>query len=145
MRDQNYATVPEFQPWPTHDPGWFMLEWDIALDRCDRERFTANALDRPGRVRVAPYMLYPAGHRPVQCHRTAGKPIPEGQPHADTFGFGCIYFPQLVLDELWNGPMPKRLARQGVLNDTIFSEWHLARFGPVDVDWTVHPQHLHGD
>lgn len=121
-----------------------MLEWDIALDRQSRDRFASNALDNPDRVRVAPYMLYPAG-KPVQVHRWGGRPIPDGQPQADSVGFGCIYFPQTVLDALWDGPPPRRLARQGVLNDGVFSDWHRARYGTVDVDWTVHPQHLHGD
>lgn len=143
MRDQNYATVADYQPWPRHEPGWFLLEWDIALDRQSRERFTANALANPDRVRVAPYMLYPPAG-PRQCHRWGGKPIPAGQPYADMVGFGCIYFPQAVLDAFWLEP-PSRLTRTGVFNDCVFSDWHRARFDHFDVDWTVHPQHLHED
>lgn len=148
MREQNYATLADYQPWPIHDPGWFMLEWDVALDRCDRERFMANAFEQPERVRVAPYMLYPdeLGPRPQQVHRWGGAPIPDGKPEADSVGFGCIYFPQAVLDDLWSGPPPRRLATQGVLNDVVFSEWYRARYKDIfDVDWTVRPQHLHGD
>lgn len=148
MRDQNYATLSDYQPWPNHDPGWFMLEWDIALDRQERERFAANALEHPDRVRVAPYILYPDGSdrdRPRQCHRWGGLPIPEGQLQADTVGFGCIYFPQSVLDAFWQGPPPARLARTGVFNDVVFSDWYRKRYDKFDVDWTVHPQHLHGD
>lgn len=145
MRDQNYATVSDYQPWPEHEPGWFMLEWDIALDRQSRERFAANALRNPGRVRVAPYMLYPDGDlEPRQCQRWGGKPIPEGQACADMVGFGCIYFPQAILEEFWQNP-PDRLTRTGVLTDTVFSDWHRSRHDHFDVDWTVRPQHLHGD
>jgi len=143
MRDQNYATVQEFQPWPDISPGWCLIEWDIALDRASRERFAANALQAPGRVRVAPYLLYPpAGAR--QVHRWQGRPISDGDLLADAFGFGCIYLPQPVLSDLWADP-PQRLTRTGVLTDTVFSDWHRQRYGPVEVDWTVSPQHVHGD
>lgn len=141
MRDQNYATVADYQPWPRHDPGWFLLEWDIALDRQGREQFAANASERPDRVLVAPYTLYPGAR---QVHRSAGRSIPDGSPQADAVGFGCIYLPQSVLDAFWADP-PQRLIRTGLLSDTVFSDWHRKHIGPFDVDWTVHPQHLHGD
>ena len=144
MRDQNYATVSDFQPWPDIHPGWFMLEWDIALDRQSRERFAANAMLQPDRVRVAPYMLYYEGVPRRQVHRWGGKPIPDGQPRADMVGFGCIYFPQTVLDAFWDDP-PARLIRTGTLTDTVFSDWHRARYDHFDVDWSVCPQHVHGD
>lgn len=143
MRDQNYATVSQFQPWPDAEPGWCLLEWDIALDRASRERFAANAAQHPDRVRVAPYLLYPPAG-PRQVHRWHGRPIGDGDPFADAVGFGCIYLPQPILDELWTDP-PRRLTRTGVLTDTVFSDWHRLRHGPVDVDWTVSPQHVHGD
>lgn len=147
MRDQNYATITDYQPWPSHDPGWFMLEWDVALDRQGRDLFAANALERPDRVRVAPYWLHPLdGRGPTQVHRGGGLPIPEGQTHADSFGLGCIYFPQSVLDEFLQDPPPCGLVRKGVLNDVVFSDWHRAKHpGDVDVDWSVRPQHIHGD
>lgn len=141
MRDCNYNTLAEFQPWPRHEPGWFLLEWDVALDRRGRERFAAHALANPERVHVAPYMLYtPDGAK--QCHRNAGVPIADGQPDAEMFGFGCIYLPQTVLDRFWADP-PRRAARE--LTDTVFSDWHRQRFEPAAVDWSVRPQHLHGD
>lgn len=135
MRNQDYTTLS----WPRHEPGWFMLEWDIALDQASRERFAANASTQPDKVRVAPYLLYPMAR---QVHRWEGKPIPEGQPWADMFGFGCIYFPQAILDEFW-ADLPPRVERE--LTDTVFSDWYRTRYGNVTVDWTVHPQHLHGD
>lgn len=144
MKDQNYATVAEFQPWPQHEPGWFMLEWDIALDRQSRERFVANAMQNPDRVRVAPYTLYYEGVPARQVHRWGGRPIPDGQPHADMVGFGCIYFPQVILDRFWAEP-PARLVKTGMFNDGVFSDWHGQRYDPIAVDWTVCPQHVHGD
>jgi hypothetical protein len=144
MRDQNYATVPEFQPWPAHDPGWFLLEWDVALDSVSRDRFAARALEHPDRALVAPYLLFPGDRAPQQCHRWHGVPVPVGQPVADAAGFGCIYFPQQLLVEFWNDP-PRPFTRDGLLTDTVFSEWHRGRGWTFDIDWTVHPQHLHGD
>lgn len=139
MRDQDYATLADYQPWPRRVPGWFLLEWDIALDRRERERFAANAFEHPDRVRVAPYMLYPIDR---QVHQWEGKPPTVDKPWADMFGFGCIYFPQTVLDAFWEAwPW----AQQGVFTDTVFSDWHRAGYDPVTVDFTVHPQHLHGD
>lgn len=140
MRDCNYATLADFQPWPDIGPGWFMLEWDIALDQHERTRFEQTVSVQPGRVHVAPYRL-PTGQ---QVHRNNGVPIADGTPDAEMFGFGCIYFPQAVLDLFWSEP-PKRLVRTGELTDTVFSDWHRQRFAPAVVDWTVRPQHLHGD
>lgn len=136
-------TVSEFQPWPRHEPGWFLLEWDVALDRRSRDRFARNAMAWPDRVRVAPYTLYPASGRPQQVHRWHGRPLDDGEPYADSFGLGCIYLPQAVLDAFLADP-PRQVARLG-FNDTVFSDWHRTRIGPVAVDWSVHPQHVHGD
>lgn len=144
MRDQNYATVEDYQPWPRHDPGWFLLEWDIALDRASRERFAAHALEHPDRVLVAPYLLYPTGAPVQQCHRWQGRPLADGETVADSVGLGCIYLPQSFLDEMWRVP-PARLVRERFLSDTVLSDWHRCRGGVFTVDWTVHPQHLHGD
>lgn len=143
MRDQNYATVADYQSWPDDEPGWFLLEWDIALASDERARFAGQALAHPHRVLVAPYMLYPdAG--PRVAHRCGGRPIPDGQPWAEMVGFGCIYFPQAVLKAFWSDP-PMRLRRTDVFNDSVFSDWHRRQYGAVEVSWTVHPQHLHGD
>lgn len=146
MRDQNYATLSDYQPWPDHDPGWFLLEWDIALGRAERDRFEANALRNPDRVRVAPYLLYPSDGPPRQCHRWEGRPIAEGRPNAEQVGLGCIYLPKTVMDDFWQHP-PPAFAQRGMFNDGVFSDWHRLRYGKgeFDVDWTVHPQHLHGD
>lgn len=144
MREQNYATLPDYQPWPDHDPGWFLLEWDVALDKVSRERFAMNALRNPHRVRVAPYWLH-LDDGPRQVHRDrGGLPVSPGYPFASMFGLGCIYLPQSVLDEFWADP-PLRLARKNELTDTVFSDWHRARYDVADVDWSVAPQHLHGD
>ncbi|MGH2688350.1 MAG: hypothetical protein ACRDKW_06040 [Actinomycetota bacterium] len=150
MRDCDYATVPEYQPWPDVEPGWFLLEWDIALDARSRARFVEHALEQPERVLVAPYyVLLPSGPGKgsrLDCvHRARGnRPIPDGQPWCETFGFGCIYFPAGILDR-WGESGAPGTAGRGRFTDMTFSAWHHRTFGRTPVDWTVHPQHLHGD
>lgn len=123
---------------PDDEPGWCLLEWDVALASEERARFAALALEAPGRVLVAPYHIYPVAGPPAGVHRTAGRPIPEGAPAAETFGLGCVYLPQPVLRAFMASTPP-------AFTDRSFSRWHLAEYGPAGVTWEVHPQHLHGD
>lgn len=142
MSGYDYSTVEL----PRDEPGFCMLEWDIALGSDQREVFAAHALEQPGRVLVAPYPIFPVGRSAVLVHKAASDesrmahrvPVPEGQGWAHSFGFGCIYLPQCVL-ERW------RAERRPPMTDTRFSDWHIARYGRVTVDWAVRPQHLHGD
>ncbi len=150
MRDCDYATLPDYQPWPIEAPGFFLLEWDMALDRVGRDRFAGHALAEPARVMVAPYVKplpqWDAGTVATvakQVHRVQGRPVADGTPECETFGFGCIYLPQSVLtawlaSERFN-------ALKGVFTDIGFSSWHRDFRGGCPIDWTVHPQHLHGD
>jgi hypothetical protein len=133
MTDCDYATLNP--GWPASRPGFCMLEWDVALDRVGRARFAALAADAPGQVLVADYPIYPIGGPPAGTCRARGRPIAPGTPTAETFGFGCIYFPADVL-AAWPG---------GRLTDRTFSRWHLTRYGLARVAPGVHPQHLHGD
>lgn len=140
MRDCNYATLADYQPWPADMPGWFMVEWDVALDRAGRDRFAEHALATPDRILVAPYRKhYPKRSGIEVVHRVQNRPLPDGQPWTQKFGFGCIYFPQPVLDRWWAEMPGKRFS------DTSFSMWHWRTYGNAVVDWSVHPQHLHGD
>ncbi len=127
MSGFDYLTVAA---WPEAEPGFCMLEWDVALDQRSRINFAHIAREQPGRVLVAPY-LYGDGWLP------AG--IDENDDQADTFGFGCIYFPQLVLREA----LAHFRAREGRLTDQWFCDWHRDRYGTARVTWAVHPQHLH--
>lgn len=143
MRSCDYNTLADFQPWPRHEPGWFMLEWDIALDVVDRQRFAEHALREPDRIMVAPYWLVKPKFRnvPIQCHRMRGRFVDDGEGKCDQFGFGAIYWPQPVLDD-WFANKPAHVAKW---DDTLFSDWYRTRYGPTRIDTTVHPQHLHGD
>jgi hypothetical protein len=142
MRDCDYSTADL----PTDLPGFCMLEWDVALDVAGRDRFAAHAFEDPERILVAPYLIYPHGAPPVVVHKSADnpkrighrRPIPEGQDWAHSFGFGCIYFPQVILDD-WRAGGRRRMT------DARFSDWHIANHGTVEVTWWVAPQHLHGD
>jgi len=134
MRDHDYANAQL----PGDQPGWCMLEWDVALASEARERFAELALQAPDRVLVAPYSIYPIGGPPAGVHRIAGRPIPHGAPEAETFGLGCIYLPQAILRH-WHA------TGGGRLDDRTFSRWHHRIYGPAAVTWQVSPQHLHGD
>lgn len=148
MRDCNYSTLPSFQPWPDDQPGFFMLEWDVALDGRQRDMFVEHAMERPERILVAPYWkqyIIKARRPPEwrQLHRSElNRPIKDGTPRADLFGFGCIYMPQAVLNDWLASNWP---GSAGGFTDSTFSHWHLATHGQVHVDWSVHPQHLHSD
>lgn len=142
MRDCNYATLADYQPWPELEPGFCLIEWDLALDRVGRDRFAERASAHPDRVLVAPYWLFPAGRAPMLVHRTRGRPTPWGEPRTELFGFGCIYFPRALMARWW-AEMPARARSHWT--DTTFAEWHRAAVGRADVEWTVTPQHLHGD
>jgi hypothetical protein len=142
MRDGDYATVEGGLP--TVEPGVFLLEWDVALGLRERTRFEEIALTEPHRVLVAPYDIHPVGQGPTVVHKVCPDPakpgmrwpVAEGDPVADSFGFGCIYLPQAVLAR-W--PASKSM------RDSTFSDWHIATVGRARVTWAVHPQHLHGD
>jgi hypothetical protein len=150
MRDCNYATLPEFQPWPADEPGWFLLEWDVALDLRSRNRFAEHALEHPDRVLVAPYykplrQALGQGYRNEILHRAnRNRPVADGEPTCETFGFGCIYFPAGIIAAWWAAG-PPGAAGKGRLTDMTFSTWYHRQFGRTPVDWTVAPQHLHGD
>lgn len=134
MTGHDYATAEL----PADEPGFCMLEWDIALDQVGRALFVETALQLPGRVLVAPYSIYPVAGPPAGVHRTVGRPIAEGAPWAETFGLGCVYLPQAVLRH-WQATGPRELT------DRSFSRWYHRTYGPAAVTWQVSPQHLHGD
>ncbi len=147
MRDCDYATVPNYQPWPVHEPGWFLLEWDVALDRGGRDTFARHALAAPDRVLVAPYKSPFRRTRGISfesVHRNRRRPIADGTATCETFGLGCVYLPRPVLDR-WLAVMPTDPYGAGRFDDLAFSTWHHQTYGPAPVDWSVHPQHLHGD
>ena len=131
---------------PADEPGFCMLEWDVALSIDQRARFAELAEETPDKILVAPYTKDYKGGACVQIHRRMGFiPIEKGSPKTDFFGFGCIYFPQKLLQEWY----AFRLSHQPYLfvkfDDTRFSQWHWDFHGPADVTWDIHPQHIHGD
>ncbi len=143
MRDGDYSTVEGGLP--DVEPGFCMLEWDVALGARGRARFEEVALADPDGILVAPYDIYPEGQPPTCVHKAAlneakpglRTPIVEGLERTHSFGFGCIYLPASVL-RAWGG-------RGRVMRDSTFSDWHIAQGLRARVTWDVHPQHLHGD
>lgn len=131
---------------PGDEPGFCLLEWDVALSIDQRAKFAERAEATPDKVLVAPYTKNYGGGGCLQIHRRLGFiSIEEGTPTTDYFAFGCIYLPQALL-QAWNEFRRQQRSHVYVaFNDTTFSEWHWQTRGPVDVIWDVHPQHLHGD
>lgn len=145
MRDCDYSTVKGGLP--VDEPGFCMLEWDVALGRRERDLFAEMALTDPDRVMVAPYDIFPEGQPPTLVHRHAADirkpghrvPVAFSMTECHSFGFGCIYLPRSVV-VAWQKDKPSAF-----FNDARFSDWHIARYGTARVIWDVHPQHLHGD
>lgn len=134
MTGHDYSTADL----PADEPGFCMLEWDVALASEEREQFAALALDQPSRALVAPYNIYPVAGPPAGAHRIGGRPVAPGTRWAETFGLGCAYLPQAVL-RAWQATGPR------AFTDRRFSAWYHRTYGPAAVTWEVSPQHLHGD
>lgn len=140
MQDYDYSSVNL----PEDEPGFCMLEWDIALGKRDRDTFVEVALREPDRILVAPYDIYPEGSEPTVVHKVCPNPNKIGIRYpidrfdidCHSFGFGCIYLPRVILDAWPSGR---------VMRDATFSDWHIVNFGTARVTWKVRPQHLHGD
>lgn len=138
MSDCDYSTVQE---WPDDDPGFCMLEWDVALDLESRNRFVELAEQRPDRILVAPYIKsYGGAIRQIHSHM-GYNPIAVGDTRAENFGLGCVYLPQAELQRF----LVERDPREP-FTDTSLSTWYWTkRHRFADVTWEVRPQHLHGD
>lgn len=142
MSNYDYRTIADFQPWPSDTPGFCLLEFDIALDPWQRQLFAAIAIMEPNEVLVAPYRFHGSwscwigndGGGPSEDSRQVEH---QGDLRCDSFGFGCIYFPQNVLERFLR-------ERQGnVMTDSTFGKWYRERYGRARVTWEVTPQHLH--
>ena len=149
----------DYSPLAAIDEDVCVLEWDMAASREDRAAFAASAERRRSHILVAPYRLYtvdPTG--PVWCHRRVGLDggeqwIAECEPICDYFGFGLIYLPRELVRAFLVAPAPERGCPPGLgpaqysdcrMHDQTFSVWHhRSGYGPVMVDWSVRPVHLH--
>ena len=129
-----------------------LLEWDIAVGKCELERFISRCETDPTQVRVAPYLIYQAfsgrsyPFHPLWAHRRyEGTPetgstrtITEHDKTCHLFGFGLVYLPRVYVRQFldfWAGHF----------DDAAFSGWHY-RNAPdpeVPIDWDVPTVHLH--
>lgn len=127
-----------------------LIEWDIAVGGEELATFMSRAAAQPDRVRVAPYLLYPAStpcKEPFYIHRIRepGRNRHVTGPadeYCHVFGFGLIYFPRsLVLDFLHT------LEPKQKFNDGLFSYWHRRAVSDprVPIDWQCEAVHLHYD
>lgn len=142
----------DYRPLGSIDDSVLLLEWDVATDREDLERFAARAREHPERVLVAPYRI-PADlyHLPAPCwaHRrwdgtgagtvvpVGAMPIQTGDPVCNLFGLGMCYLPRALV---------RRFLAEGYsthFGDKEFSMWHYQRVAAeVAVCWDVRPVHL---
>lgn len=147
MSGQNYKTVSEHRSlgtdngWPDDKPGFCLLEWDVALDPPSRDLFAALALMEPREILVAPYRW----HDTWICWRgnegegptLDGRPVRYTDAITDSFGFGCIYFPNAVINEFLQS-----MNHLGFTDHT-FGTWYHKKYGAARITWEVHPQHVH--
>jgi hypothetical protein len=142
----------DYRPLASVDADVLLLEWDVAVDREDLERFAERARQTPGRVLVAPYRI-PADlyHLPAPCwaHRhwdgtgtgtvipVGATPVATGDPTCNLFGLGMVYLPRALV---------RRFLADGYathFGDKEFSMWHAERVArEVPIAWEVRPVHL---
>lgn len=144
-RDQDYRGLIDLGDDVLH------LDWDVAVHREDLVRFAALARSQPGRVLVAPYLIYPSPLRHLPAPVWSCKRYLPGEQSmrvctpqdesAHLFGFGMVYLPGRLLkafgEVLGSAAYPK-------FDDMGFSAWHyneVEREAPLT--WAVHPVHLH--
>lgn len=148
MTRYDYKTVQELRSlqtdngWPEDEPGFCMLEWDVALDPWERHLFASIALQEPREILVAPYRFWNTWS--CWIGNNGGGPSEDGRPvkqnldkYTDSFGLGCIYIPRAVLMEF----LPQ-MDHFGFTDGT-FGKWYHEKYGSARVTWDVHPQHLH--
>lgn len=128
--------------WPTDNPGFCMLEWDVALDPWSRKQFAATALREPREILVAPYRFWNTWS--CWIGNDGGGPSEGSRPvkfgidnYTDSFGLGCIYIPKNILYEFL--PQMNHFG----FTDGTFGKWYNEKYGKARVTWDVHPQHLH--
>lgn len=139
MSKQNYATV---STWPDDEPGFCMLEWDVALDPVERQAFAAEALIQPTEILVAGYRIW--NHYSIFNLNENEEWVPNtrgceicGVDRIDAFGLGCIYIPQVILRTFLT-----QMDHYG-FSDHTFSLWYHRTIGPARLTWKIRPQHLH--
>ena len=116
-----------------------LLEWDIAVSTLDLARFAASVQGRDWPA-VAPFLSRDGAH---YLHwRVEGqdqRPITQGEPDCDLFGFGMVYLPWHVIRDY-----PDGYGGSSVLSDGSLPRWLQEAHGPrpVPVDWSVTVVHL---
>lgn len=123
-----------------------MLEWDIAVDPEDLERFTTAARESPDDVVVAPYRLRrPPPRSTVWVHRfDTNRHVQEGDPFCHWFGLGLTYLPKRIVSA-FHAELEQRKWPEG-FNDCTLSMWHWRVLQKeVPIMWNVRPVHMHYD
>lgn len=158
--DYDYTPLGQWFSANPAEAGVCLIEWDIALEPIQYALFAGMALSRPEEPLVAPHYLHHVEPgRSVWAHRrltaTGERWIQYQETLCDYFAFGLIYLPRPLVVEFLAAPAPERgrppVAPGGYedvrFTDQTFSVWYRHRCstgGPVHVEWSVQPVHLHG-
>lgn len=162
-----YTTDYDYTPLGEIDDDVCLIEWDIALAPdmygLFEELVESHGADKP---LAAAHKLYHVEPEPVWAHRrivwieTSVPPYRERwiynlEPFCDYFAFGLVYLPRELIRAFLDSPAPARGAplvapggyTDSRMTDQTFSMWYRHRYpggGPVRVEWSVQPVHLHG-
>lgn len=139
--------IPEYQISNHNYSGFFaylvssetdaiLLEWDIAIDRPNLDRFTFYCNEEPDIIHVAPYQVL-SGNVPAWVHtRHNWHWVDTDEPYCAHFGFGCIYLPWPRIAGWKPNPIDPRLT------DTNFSTWYYGVYGLTPIHWDINVVHL---
>lgn len=134
------------------DDDVLLLEWDIAVGQEDLYGFADTARQDPGRVLVAPYLIYADAYQlpaDIWAHRAwdgtglgtinpvGARPVETGAAFCNLFGLGMVYLPRPIIRQFFVGRYSAHFG------DTEFSMWHYQHVAKqVPIAWDVRPVHL---
>lgn len=134
-----------------------ILEWDIAVAKDDLVTFARRAARSPEQILVAPYKLYKGTKysglkADMWVHRRWDgvcdppysafpdhehwRPVEEGEPTCNLFGFGMTYFPRHIIECFL-------AVGANCMSDTPFGVWHYQNVAEeVPIAWDCPAVHL---
>ncbi len=118
-----------------------LLEWDIAVDGYDLQRFRELALRTPDVPLTAPFKIGVGPNRRwanAVGHGDDFRPVREGEPWCYWFGFGLVFLPTPLIRGFLDARLP---GSAGQFTDSNFNRWWDRG---AAIDWNTRPTHLHG-
>ncbi len=120
-----------------------ILEWDIAVSALDLARFAGRVsglqwpMVAPFRNRINGQLMHWRSE-PVALGESF-RPIYQGEPDCDLFGFGLVYLPWWVIRDY-----PLGYGGSSMMSDGSLPRWMRGHAGwkPIPVDWTTTAVHI---